>query len=109
MKWKLVCIQFNNLLAKPTNDRNHISNFVLQRSRLPMRLFDDLVKEIIKAILVGHRSSIGNEAAVHHYILPLPTQAFDCGFLGVQLDERLVRGKVSQMVSVTFSLSVAYN
>lgn len=76
MKWKFVCLRFHNLISKPANDHNRIPTFGLQRSRLPMRFFDDLVKEMNKSILrVGHRLSLGNEAAVHHYILPVPTQA----------------------------------
>jgi len=53
-----------------------------------MRLFDDFVKEMNKSILrVGHRLSLANEAAVHHYILPVPTQTMISGFIGVYFDE----------------------
>jgi hypothetical protein len=77
--WKDVESWFGNLDKSLPNDHHRIRTYRLRRSRMPMIVFEKLVGELDGSILrVGHRMSLGTEAAVHQYISPVGTS--DCLF-----------------------------
>src|SRR5207248_11127655 len=56
----------------PENDHRRIRKYNLRRSRLPMSIFEMLCVQLDQAILlVGPRSTLSTESAVHSYIAPV--------------------------------------
>ena len=56
----------------PENDHRRIRKYGLRRSRLPMSIFTMLCVQLDQSILlVGPRSTLSTESAVHSYIAPV--------------------------------------